>query len=137
MSDNIAPAGTSEHMLTPGWLAGWLRQHQYTYFTDICSDSEAGSYVRLIDSQMLTSWLPWAPWQTNFVFFLFFTLVTGPRRSSSLEMSDTRVYEPQIRALLADERPEAARPQLPPEVRSCRASPCQGDLALNRKGLVA
>ena len=26
----------------------------------------------------------------------FFTLVTGPRRSLSLELSDTRVYEPQI-----------------------------------------
>ena len=28
------------------------------------------------------------------------TLVTGPRRSLSLELSDTRVYEPQIRARL-------------------------------------
>jgi len=33
-------------------------------------------------------------------FFFFFTLVTGPRRSLSLELSDTRVYEPQIRARL-------------------------------------
>ena len=32
-------------------------------------------------------------------FFFFFTLVTGPRRSLSLKLSDTRVYEPQIRAL--------------------------------------
>ena len=31
-------------------------------------------------------------------FFFFFTLVTGPRRSLSLKLSDTRVYEPQIRA---------------------------------------
>ena len=30
----------------------------------------------------------------------FFTLVTGPRRSLSLELSDTRVYGPQIRARL-------------------------------------
>jgi len=29
----------------------------------------------------------------------FFTLVTGPRRSLSFKLSDTRVYEPQIRAL--------------------------------------
>jgi len=29
-------------------------------------------------------------------FFFIFTLVTGPRRSLSLELSDTRVYEPQI-----------------------------------------
>ena len=28
----------------------------------------------------------------------FFTLVTGPRRSLSLKLSSTRVYEPQIRA---------------------------------------
>ena len=32
------------------------------------------------------------------VFFFFFTLVTGPRRSLSLNLSDARVYEPQIRA---------------------------------------
>ena len=31
-----------------------------------------------------------------FFFFFFFTLVTGPRRSLSLKLSDTRVYEPQI-----------------------------------------
>jgi len=33
-------------------------------------------------------------------FSFFFTLVTGPRRSLSLKLSDTRVYEPQIRARL-------------------------------------
>jgi len=38
-----------------------------------------------------------------FVFF-FFTLVTGPRRSLSLKLSDTRVYEPQIRARLGTTR---------------------------------
>ena len=32
--------------------------------------------------------------------FFFFTLVTGPTRSLSLKLSDTRVYEPQIRARL-------------------------------------
>ena len=31
---------------------------------------------------------------------LFFTLVTGPRWSLSLKLSDTRVYEPRIRARL-------------------------------------
>jgi len=31
---------------------------------------------------------------------LFCTLVTGPRRSLLLKLSDTRVYEPQIRARL-------------------------------------
>ena len=34
------------------------------------------------------------------LFFFFFTLVTGPRRSLSLTLSGTRVYEPQIRARL-------------------------------------
>jgi len=33
-----------------------------------------------------------------FFFFFFFTLVTGPSRSLSFTPSDTRVYEPQIRA---------------------------------------
>ena len=33
-------------------------------------------------------------------FFFFFTLVTGARRSLNLKLSDTRVYEPQIRAHL-------------------------------------
>ena len=33
-------------------------------------------------------------------FFFFFTLVTGPRRSLNLKLSDTRVYEPQIIARL-------------------------------------
>jgi len=32
--------------------------------------------------------------------FFFFTLVTGPRRSLSLKLSDARVYAPQIRARL-------------------------------------
>ena len=33
------------------------------------------------------------------LLFCFVTLVTGPRRSMSLKLSDTRVYEPQIRAV--------------------------------------
>jgi len=33
-----------------------------------------------------------------FFFFFFFTLVTGPRRSLNLELSDTRVCEPQTQA---------------------------------------
>ena len=32
------------------------------------------------------------------LLLFFFTLVTGPRRSLSLKLSDTKVYEPQIRA---------------------------------------
>ena len=33
-------------------------------------------------------------------WFFFFTLVTGPTRSLSLKLSETRGYEPQIRARL-------------------------------------
>ena len=36
--------------------------------------------------------------EVTLLFFFFSTLVTGPRRSLSLKLSDTRVYEPQIRA---------------------------------------
>ena len=43
-------------------------------------------------------------WHPDF-FFFFFTLVTGPRRSLSLKLSDTRVYEPQIRARLGTTAP--------------------------------
>ena len=39
-----------------------------------------------------------APGGRRFFFFFFFTLITGPRRSVGLELSDTRVYEPQLRA---------------------------------------
>ena len=38
------------------------------------------------------------------LLFFFFTLVTGPRRSLSLKLSDTRVYEPQMRARLGTTR---------------------------------
>ena len=50
--------------------------------------------------------IDWASWKdedegTSLIappLLLFFTRVTVPRRSSSLKLSDTRVYEPQIRA---------------------------------------
>ena len=38
-------------------------------------------------------------------FFFFFTLVTGPRRSVSLKLSNTRVYEPQIQGGRAGRAP--------------------------------
>ena len=49
-----------------------------------------GDPARLRSPQVLAS----------FLFFFFFTLVTGPRRSLSLKLSKTRVDEPQIRARL-------------------------------------
>jgi len=39
-------------------------------------------------------------WHLESHFFFFFTLVTGPGRSLSPQLSDARVYEPQIRASL-------------------------------------
>ena len=40
------------------------------------------------------------PGTVLYTFFFFFTLVTGRRRSLSLQLSDARIYEPQIRARL-------------------------------------
>ena len=48
-----------------------------------------GAVVGLIGTLML-----------KLIVSFFLTLVTGPRRSLSLKLSDTRVYEPQIRARL-------------------------------------
>jgi len=47
-------------------------------------DAAGGSHHRLI--------------YRSATLFFFFTLVTGPRRSLSLKLCDTRVYEPYIRA---------------------------------------
>jgi len=47
------------------------------------------------------------------LFFFFFTLVTGPRRSLSLELSDTRVYEPQIQAYCSSCRRPVCSEKLP------------------------
>ena len=41
-----------------------------------------------------------ATWSTSPESLFFCTLVTGPRRSLSLKLSDTRVYGPQVRARL-------------------------------------
>ena len=41
-----------------------------------------------------------ARYPRHLLLLLLFTLVPGPRRSLSLKLSDTRVYEPQIRAHL-------------------------------------
>ena len=52
----------------------------------------------------------------SLAFFFFFTLVTGRRRSFSLKLSDTRVYEPQIQARLLADVPHDARRDVPDEV---------------------
>ena len=47
-------------------------------------------------------------WETSiacFPFFFFLTRLTGPRRSLSIKLSATRVYEPQIRARLGTTAP--------------------------------
>ena len=43
------------------------------------------------------------------LLLFLFTLVTGPGRSLSLKLSDTRVYEPQIRARCRVQQGMAAR----------------------------
>ena len=51
-------------------------------------------------------------------FFFFFTLVTGPRRSVSLKLSDTRVHEPQLRA-----RSDPELPTLTPKIYNLNRQP--------------
>jgi len=72
-------------------------------------ETEAGLYLRLLyhstlglremkkkkKDKTVNNMIPHAH---RFFFFFFFTLVTSPRRSLSLKLSDTKVYEPQIRA---------------------------------------
>jgi len=47
---------------------------------------------------------PSLPRERGSFFFFFFTLVTGPRRSLSLKLSDTKVYEPQMEESVVGER---------------------------------
>jgi hypothetical protein len=60
---------------------------------------EAGAAVNMQRRNMDTPLLIAAHRSKVFLLF-FFTLVTVPRGSLSLKLSDTRVYEPQIRARL-------------------------------------
>ena len=54
--------------------------------------------------------------------FFFFTLVTGPRRSLSLKLSDTRVYAPEMRARLSvSRRPASSSSHRPWSPRCFRA----------------
>jgi len=55
------------------------------------------------------------------IFFLLFTLVTGPKKSLRLKPSTTRVYKPQIRALLTRLRRVGTR-NSPRLSRSCNPS---------------
>ena len=63
--------------------------------------------------------------------FFFFTLVTGPRRSLRLKLSDTRVYEPQIRAQprCATSRTGCGRRSTPPRRPSRPSSASSSPLA--------
>ena len=64
----------------------------YVRLIDLCPEQQdaAEAHARAPSPQHLHHQL----WR------FFFTLVTGPRRSLSLQLSETRVYEPQIRARL-------------------------------------
>jgi len=65
---------------------------------------KGGKGMRVRSSILLRpfEWLVRAlSWVLNKVtFFFFFTLFTGPRRSLSLKLSGTKVYQPQLRARL-------------------------------------
>ena len=57
-------------------------------------------------------------------FFFSFTLATGPRRSLSFKLSDTRVYEPHIRARLGTNLTHPlTNPQVPHGVPFTAAAP--------------
>ena len=64
---------------------------------------ERGTPLSRLDMKVFKRWVcvsVYVPSSSATVLFFFFSLVTGPRRSLRLKMSDTRVYEPQIRARL-------------------------------------
>ena len=67
-------------------------------------EGAAVSYERSIPVNVLhsvnTPAPPLSPYPTCSYSGHFFTLVTGPRRFLSLKLSDTKVYEPYIRARL-------------------------------------
>jgi len=71
--------------------------------------------------------------------FVFFTLVTGPRRSLSLQLSDTRVYEPHIRARIFGSQIPKFRVSGLPFVRdgtpSSKLTPLQHLLRISSLGL--
>ena len=59
---------------------------------------------KLVNAPVLTADVTFLLWSTlgaidPFFLLFFFTIVSGPRRSLSLKLGDTRVYEPQIRAI--------------------------------------
>ena len=58
------------------------------------------SYLERVDSMAESHLLPTRVGRSGFFFFFFVTLVTGPKRSLSLNLSDKRVNELQIRAHL-------------------------------------
>ena len=70
------------------------------------------------------------------VFFFFVTLVTGPRRSLSLKLSDTRVYEPRIPACgTRTNRPQTSRARRTPPSRTCPPPPPACASALSGVGV--
>jgi len=64
------------------------------YIAAACGDP----IIRVWDRRMMAPRRPTSQGRAALLSLLFFTLVTGPRRSLSLKLSDTKVYEPQIRA---------------------------------------
>ena len=112
-----APLGSPQVQVTVQAMSLYFPASLHLLAVARCSSSEAGSYLRRIDScitqlkaqgpsrtcneRSATEPSPLCSTFSSSFFFFFFTLVTGPRRSLSLKLSDTRVYEHQIRAALA------------------------------------
>ena len=62
------------------------------------SQSKRGTSVHLSNRGESHAGPGW--WEHRDLLFFFSTLVTGPKRSLRLKLSDTRVYEPEVRARL-------------------------------------
>jgi len=70
----------------------------------------SSSWFWVCGTDLLTEGQKREPTLTGASLFFFFTLATGPRRSLGLKLTDTRVYEPQIRARLGTEQGAQASP---------------------------
>ena len=67
------------------------------------------------------------PWKRETFFLFFFTLVSGRRRSLSLKLSDTGVYEPQLRETRR-ERAASPRRYERPSARARREDGTRGQI---------
>ena len=88
-----------------------IQVKQQMYAEDMCINYCQWATKRAVELIENNARLPWASTQVPAFFFFFFTLVTGPRRSLRLKLSDTRVYAPAV-GLAAGPSPLVPRKRL-------------------------